>query len=93
MGQTGFFYIDKKRAQDIIKRSGYQLPSGLDSLSSNIIIRNTDGNVNRKIDHITKSQQFLRWFGDWQNKPQDASKVVDKDGKPLRRNGGIRAKK
>ena len=22
-----------------------------------------------KLYHITKSQQFLRWFGDWQNKP------------------------
>ena len=22
-----------------------------------------------KLYHITKSQQFIRWFGDWQNKP------------------------
>lgn len=32
---------------------------------------------------VTQSQQFIRWFGDWQNKPKSASKVVDKDGKPL----------
>lgn len=81
--QIGFFYLDKKRAQDIIKRTGYQLPRKLDSLNSNIIIRNIGENVNRKTDHVTKSQQFIRWFGDWQNKPQSASKVVDADGKPL----------
>lgn len=75
--------MDKKRAQAIIKRTGYQLPGRLDSLNSNIIIRNIDKNVNRKIDHVTKSQQFLKWFGDWQNNPKNASKVVDKDGKPL----------
>lgn len=32
---------------------------------------------------ITQSLQFLRWFGDWQNKPGRASKVVDENGKPL----------
>lgn len=27
--------------------------------------------------------QFKKYFGDWQNNPEDASKVVDEDGKPL----------
>ncbi len=29
------------------------------------------------------SQNFKEWFGDWLNNPQNASKVVDKNGKPL----------
>lgn len=29
------------------------------------------------------SENFKRWFGDWENDPQNSSKVVDKDGKPL----------
>lgn len=29
------------------------------------------------------SENFKRWFGDWENDPENASKVVDKDGKPL----------
>lgn len=82
--QTGFFYLDKKRTRDIFKRSGYQLPSRLESPSYNIIINSINGNVNRKILDATQSQQFIRWFGDWNNKPQSASKVVDKDGKPQR---------
>lgn len=29
-----------------------------------------------------QSQQFKRWFGDWQNGPENASKVVNADGTP-----------
>ena len=81
--QVGFYYLDKKRTQSIIKQKGYQLPSVLNNLSSNIIIRKIDSNVNKKINKITQSQQFVRWFGDWQNKPKTASKVVDGNGEPL----------
>ena len=81
--QVGFYYLDKKRTQSIIKHEGYQLPSILNNSSSNIIIRKIDSNVNKKIKKITQSQQFVRWFGDWQNKPKTASKVVDGNGEPL----------
>lgn len=29
------------------------------------------------------TEEFKRWFGDWENDPENASKVVDEDGKPL----------
>lgn len=48
MGKTGFFYLDKKRTQNIFKKSGYQLPSQLKNSGSNIIIRTIDDNVNKK---------------------------------------------
>ena len=35
-----------------------------------------------QIDDVTKSLQFTQWFGDWQNNPKKASKVVNKDGTP-----------
>lgn len=81
--QVGFYYLDKKRTQSIIKHAGYQLPRILNNLSSNIIIRKIDSNVNKKINKITQSKQFVRWFGDWQNSPKSASKVVDGNGEPL----------
>ena len=81
--KVGFYYLDKKRTQSIIKHEGYQLPSILNNSSSNIIIRKIDSNVNKKIKKITQSQQFVRWFGDWQNNPKSASKVVDGNGEPL----------
>ena len=30
----------------------------------------------------TESKEFKRWFGDWQNDPASASKVVNEDGTP-----------
>lgn len=83
MGKTGFFYLDKKRTQNIFKKSGYQLPSQLKNSGSNVIIRPIDDVVNKKINNITQSKQFIRWFGDWQNSPAKASKVVDNNGEPL----------
>ena len=52
-------------------------------MSSNIIIRKIDSNVNKKIKKITQSQQFVRWFGDWQNNMKSARKVVDGNGEPV----------
>ena len=44
---------------------------------------NDDFLFDDKINKITQSQQFIRWFGDWQNHPETASKVVDSNGEPL----------
>lgn len=52
-------YLDKKRTQSIFKRSGYQLHRTLNNLSSDTIIRSIDDNVNRKINNITQSIQFI----------------------------------
>lgn len=30
-----------------------------------------------------RTQEFKDWFGDWQDNPEEASKVVDKNGEPL----------
>ena len=51
--------------------------------TDNIVQAEFDDNVNRKINKITQSKQFIRWFGDWQNSPAKASKVVDNNGEPL----------
>ena len=63
-------------------KSGLQLPSRLNKIGADIFIRHISENVNRKIDTVLKSQQFIRWFGDWQNSPETASKVVNPDGIP-----------
>lgn len=51
--------------------------------TDNIVQAEFDDNVNRKINNITQSKQFIRWFGDWQNSPAKASKAVDNNGEPL----------
>lgn len=82
VGDVGFYYLDKKRSESVIKKFGQQLPDLLKGSRFNTIIRRIDEKVNRKIDTFLKSAQFTRWFGDWQNNPSAASKAVNEDGTP-----------
>ncbi len=83
IGKTAIYYGNKKRIEDFVKPLGLQLPARFKNITdSNTIIRNVNNNVNRKIENVTQSQQFKRWFGDWQNDPKSASKVVNADGTP-----------
>ena len=61
--QVGFYYLDKKRAQSLLVQLELQLPSQPNNVGSNIIIRHISSNINRKIDTVLKSRQFIRWFG------------------------------
>lgn len=55
--------------------------------------RNSEGNLlapNGKKSNLTERQyaqvrtkEFKEWFGDWENDPENASKVVDENGEPL----------
>ena len=71
---VGFYYIDKKRAANLLKPTGVQFPSTLVANNFNGIIHQVDEKVNRKIDTVLNSRQFIRWFGDWQNSPETAIK-------------------
>ena len=42
--------------------------------------KNVNGNILRSSRNQTKTDSFKRWSGDWQNDPQNASKVVNADG-------------
>lgn len=64
--------------------------SKADILSTHSISPKTE-NVNKKFslkdttnesDSQTKSEAFKEWFGDWENEPESASKVVNEDGTP-----------
>ena len=83
INKSKILYIDpnKNRTHMWLKVNRLQLPLLSSSTYgfTNIISQNGN-NVNKK---ITQSQQFVRWFGDWQNKPKTASKVVDSKGEPL----------
>jgi len=40
-------------------------------------------NLNAEQYKLVRSEDFKKWFGDWQNDPETASKVVDTNGEPL----------
>ena len=40
-------------------------------------------NLNAMRHAQVRTPEFKKWFGDWENDPEDASKVVDENGEPL----------
>ena len=40
-------------------------------------------NLNEVQWNTVRTPEFKRWFGDWENDPENASKVVDENGEPL----------
>lgn len=80
-GEDSIFYV-KKEAANLIG-AGVQFPTRLKTAASNDgIIRKFDSKINMSVQNVTESQQFKRWFGDWQNNPAKASKAVNEDGTP-----------
>jgi hypothetical protein len=81
-GETGIYYWNKNEALPLTVGSGLQLPGV--HISDGLIhsIFDAGSPVNRKYVEQTETRQFKRWFGDWQNDPAHASKVVNEDGTP-----------
>lgn len=75
----------------VIKSRGYAIGTvrawkGQDyiKVSGNKWIRKKDNKgVKLQLGDKTKTKEFKQWFGDWENDSENASKVVNKDGKPL----------
>lgn len=82
-GNAAVYYIDAKKATGLLQRVGLQLPKRLFRTDGYIhSIRDSGSSVKPKFENVTKSQQFKRWFGDWEKKPNTASKIVNEDGTP-----------
>lgn len=80
-GDVGVYYAKKEALT--LPGAGVRFPVQLQqSIASNNIVHRFSEKVNMKISENTQSQQFKRWFGDWQNDPASASKVVNADGTP-----------
>ena len=80
-GENSVFYVQREAAT--LLGEGVQFPSILEAAAaSNGIVRRFDEKINMSVKNVTQSQQFKRWFGDWQNQPEKASKVVNADGTP-----------
>ena len=64
----------------------YELAPEKNQISPYYHVVDEDTNKENKmidINQVIMSQSFKNWFGDWQNNPEDASKVVDKNGFPM----------
>lgn len=82
-GKNSIYYWQKNKAIQRLNGIGVQFP-GSSSIADGYIhsIRDAGSFVNTKFENVTQTQQFKRWFGDWQKNPKHASKVVNADGTP-----------
>lgn len=82
-GETTIFYVDKVKAAALYQVARVTMPKMPDTDNGFVAsIRDEGSTVKPKLKNVTQSQQFKRWFGDWQNHPESASKVVNADGTP-----------
>ncbi len=82
-GNVSVFYLNNNKTAALLQKAGLQLPSVLVRNNGYIhSIRDNGSNVKPRFENVTESSQFKRWFGDWQNDPKHASKVVNEDGTP-----------
>lgn len=82
MGKKNIFYWNKKEAVSLMQGVRLQLPQSLPNDGFIHSIRESGTKINTKFENVTQTQQFKRWFGDWQNHLETASKVVNEDGTP-----------
>lgn len=76
--------IERKNTRpDVDRKDVYFTDNELSYSTKDTFEKQVEDALNRKINKITQSKQFIRWFGDWQNSPAKASKVVDNNGEPL----------
>ena len=82
-GNVALFYLNNDKTTKALQSTGNPIPSGLSNLDGFIhSITDPASPVKMRISSVTESQQFKRWFGDWQNHPENASKIVNADGTP-----------
>lgn len=82
-GETTLFYVDKVKAAALYQVARVPMPKMPDTDNGFVAsIRDEGSTVKPKLKNVTQSQQFKRWFGDWKNHPENASKVVNEDGTP-----------
>ncbi|NCB27586.1 MAG: hypothetical protein EOM62_19355, partial [Bacteroidia bacterium] len=83
-GEVGIFYVDKKNAPLLLLQAGVQFPTiGMQPDGLVHSLSDPMSPVKTTLADITETRQFKRFFGDWQSNPKKASKVVDKNGRPL----------
>ena len=83
-GQIGIFYLNTKNeaVAKVAERVQFPNQPTKAAASSEIILHQVSERVNLRVQDQTQTRQFARWFGDWQNSPSDASRIVNSDGTP-----------
>jgi GNAT superfamily N-acetyltransferase len=52
-------------------------------MSMHLAPNGKESNLTHEQWHLVRTPEFKAWFGDWENDPENSSKVVDENGEPL----------
>lgn len=52
-------------------------------MSKHLAPNGKPSNLTHEQWHLVRTPEFKAWFGDWENEPANASKVVDENGEPM----------
>ena len=52
-------------------------------MSQHLAPNGKPSNLTHEQWHMVRTPEFKAWFGDWENDPENASKILDKNGEPL----------
>ena len=79
-GSTAVFYLDTKKAAALYSVARVTMPKMPSTSRNGVVAMITDSGspVKTKFSNVTESQQFKRWFGDWQNDPASAARTTVK---------------
>ena len=83
-GNFRLYYLDQNKATALLQVAKVPMPKMPATHNGGYVHSLSDPGspVKMKYGNVTETQQFKRWFGDWQKHPDRASKIVNADGTP-----------
>ena len=83
-GYDGVITKDKYGYSETVNISGKKVQTDVFNQSKELLAPNgKPSNLNKKQWNQVRTDDFKKWFGDWENDPASASKVLDDNGEPL----------
>jgi hypothetical protein len=74
-------FLEKKAGKPV--KQSYVQDDDLMERGGLIASNGKPSNLTREQYKLVRTPEFKAWFGDWENDPKNASKVVDENGEPL----------
>jgi hypothetical protein len=74
--------INENKSKNKIEKNREHLPNNFFSDGVLIAPNGKPSNLTPEQYELVRTPEFKAWFGDWENDPENASKVVDENGEP-----------
>jgi ADP-ribose pyrophosphatase YjhB (NUDIX family) len=83
LGEEYILRLKQKYNPDITYKDGGDIEDIHNFFFKNLAPNGEPSNLTPQQYELVRTLQFKAWFGDWENDPENASKVIDENGEPL----------